>query len=588
MMERVSAQTSPVSDPRDRSADEGPDAVRGLEELDLPRPGLLIVDDETPILAAIRRTLRAEPYTIHTAESGREGLRILEQHRIGVVISDYKMREMDGVQFLNIVRSRFPEIQRIMLTGQADQSAIQDVINQAQIFRFISKPWDPQALILTISASFDQYRVLRENERLWQITERQNRELRELNHSLEQRIERRTAQLGRAKIEWERTFDAIVDPVAIVSHRYEVVRANLAYAAKASVEIRDVPGKRCFEILAGRSAPCVGCPLARALLGEAPRGVDIAATNDRTLHVWAYPLRPVSTDATSDPNLPPVSLSGEMAALTEDITSNLPEIGVEPGQAAVCYYRDVTDERALATELARTQKLASLGLFVGGVAHEINNPIGGILAFTQLLLRQGNGESIDPVLKDIESSALRCKRIIESLLSFAQGSQHLRRSSVEIDELVREAVASFERDYLKGGLTVELEIGTRERVEVDPALIHQLLRNLLQNAEHATVGPGGLIRVSVEPQGSMLAIEVTDRGRGIPEAQLSKIFDPFYTTKTDGRGTGLGLSICHRIVEQHSGSLDVRSKVGEGTTVRVLLPRVPDGTPSVPGTEGEV
>jgi signal transduction histidine kinase len=86
----------------------------------------------------------------------------------------------------------------------------------------------------------------------------------------------------------------------------------------------------------------------------------------------------------------------------------------------------------------------------------------------------------------------------------------------------------------------------------------------------------------------MLAIEVTDRGRGIPEPQLSKIFDPFYTTKTDGRGTGLGLSICHRIVEQHSGSLDVRSKVGEGTTVRVLLPRVPDATSPVPGTEGEV
>jgi two-component system NtrC family sensor kinase len=296
----------------------------------------------------------------------------------------------------------------------------------------------------------------------------------------------------------------------------------------------------------------------------------------------------VSPEPGSDPNQAPVSLSSEMAALTEDITSNLPEIGVEPGQAAVCYYRDVTDERALATELARTQKLASLGLFVGGVAHEINNPIGGILAFTQLLLRQGNGETIDPVLKDIESSALRCKRIIESLLSFAQGSQHLRRSSVQIDELVREAVSSFERDYLKGGLTVELDIQTTDRVDVDPALIHQLLRNLLQNAEHATIGPGGLIRVSVQLQGPMLAIEVTDRGRGIPEPQLSKIFDPFYTTKTDGRGTGLGLSICHRIVEQHSGSLDVRSKVGEGTTVRVLLPRVPDATSPVPGTEGEV
>ncbi|MFO0724880.1 MAG: ATP-binding protein [Myxococcota bacterium] len=568
----MSAQTTPMLE-GEASPEEG-DRILGRDELELPRPGLLIVDDEPPILAAIRRTLRAEPYTIYTAESGKEGLRILEQQRIGVVISDYKMREMDGVQFLNIVRSRFPEIQRIMLTGQADQSAIQDVINQAQIFRFISKPWDPQALILTISASFDQYRVLRENERLWQITERQNRELRELNHSLEQRIHRRTAQLARAKVEWERTFDAIVDPVAIVSHRYEVIRANLSYAERGGVEIRDVPGKRCYEILAGKSAPCTGCPLARALLGEPPRGVDIETNAGRTLHVWAYPLKPAA-EPSSDPGNAPVSPQDLASPLTEDITSNLPEMGVEPGQAAVCYYRDVTEERALAEELGRTQKLASLGLFVGGVAHEINNPIGGILAFTQLLLRQGLSDELSPVLKDIESSALRCKRIIESLLSFAQGSQQLRRSTVELGPLAEEAVTSFRRDYGKEDLEIRLDIQDSEvRSEADPALIHQLLRNLLQNAEHATSGPERRIDVRVLRIGAQAVLEVADRGHGIPEAHLSKIFDPFYTTKTDGRGTGLGLSICHRIAEQHGGSLEVRSKVGEGTTVRVLLPSV--------------
>jgi two-component system NtrC family sensor kinase len=556
--------------PSDRGADWPADQVsadRSSSERPRPRDaapanGLLLVDDEPTILVALRRVLAGQPYQIHTADNALEALRVLERERIAVVVSDYLMPDMNGVQFLNLVRARFPEIQRIIVTAKASLDLIQDVINQAQVFRFVNKPWDNQALLFTIEASFEQYRASHENERLRQLTERQNRELRDLNRDLEARIARRTRQLARAKAEWEQTFDAIVDPVAIVSARYEIVRANIAYAQATGVDIREIPRHRCHDILAGRDAPCVGCPLPAAVSGEPPRGVDVAGRAGRVLNVWAYAL----------PNLGETDLPGEV----ED-TSDV--VDVPPVGSAVCHYRDVTDERALGAELQRTQKLASLGLFVGGVAHEINNPVGGVLAHAQLLLEQHRDDpELASALRHIETDALRMKRIIQSLLSFAHGSA-VRRTLIDAETLIRDAVAAFDRDYAgKGHVPVRLELhGALPEVAVDGALIHQLIRNLLQNAEHAE--PRSEIRVSARSTASALELEVADDGVGISETNLQRIFDPFFTTKGQGRGTGLGLSLCYRIVEQHGGTIEARSRPGEGTTFRITIPHGPGAVP---------
>lgn len=548
----------------ERPSSERPSTERARPREDAPANGLLLVDDEPTILVALRRVLAGQPYQIHTADNALEALRVLERERIAVVVSDYLMPDMNGVQFLNLVRARFPEIQRIIVTAKASLDLIQDVINQAQVFRFVNKPWDNQALLFTIEASFEQYRASHENERLRQLTERQNRELRDLNRDLEARIVRRTRQLARAKAEWEQTFDAIVDPVAIVSARYTIVRANIAYAAASGVDIRDIPRRRCHDLLAGRDSPCVGCPLPAAVSGEPPRGVDVAGRAGRVLNVWAYAL----------PNLGETDLPGE--AEPED-TSDVAE--PQPVGSAVCHYRDVTDERALGAELQRTQKLASLGLFVGGVAHEINNPVGGVLAHAQLLLDQHRDDpELASALRHIETDALRMKRIIQSLLSFAHGSA-VRRTLIDAETLIREAVAAFDRDYAgKGHVPVRLELqGPLPEIAVDGALIHQLIRNLLQNAEHA--GPRSEIRVTARSSIAALELEVADDGVGIPEANLQRIFDPFFTTKGQGRGTGLGLSLCYRIVEQHGGTIEARSKSGEGTTFRITIPHGPGTVP---------
>jgi two-component system, NtrC family, sensor kinase len=520
------------------------------------RPALLVVDDDVSVLTALSRTLSTEPYAVFVAESPKMAMRLLERERVAVVLSDYDMPEMNGIDFLLDVRGRFPDVQRILFTAMLDPSVITDAINRAEIHRVVLKPWDAQALRWIVRSAIDHFRMRLDNERLSRLTENQNLELKELNKDLEARIARRTLQLQRAKHEWERTFDAIVDPVAIVNDRYEVVRANVAYARFAGMDVQAVPGRTCHQVLADRSSPCTGCTLPAAIKGRVPRSIEIPAKQ----RLLAMSLYPVQIDA------PPVEATGDLR--TADIRAGLP--------SAVCHYRDVTEERTLQGALARTQKLASLGLFVGGVAHEINNPLGGILAFTQLLLRSHPPrDELERSLKDIEQSALRCKRIIESLLAFSHGSES-KKTMIDLGPIARGALMAFVRDYAPSSKFDYSVAQDLPFVRGDPELIHQLLRNLLQNAEHAMQGRQGKVVLQVS-NGQLngrpaVMIEVIDQGTGIAEAQLIKIFDPFFTTKTRGQGTGLGLSICHRIVEQHGGTIEVASEVGKGTTFRVRLP----------------
>jgi len=159
---------------------------------------LLLVDDETSILSSLRRLLRPAGYKILTAESGRAGLEILEHEAIDLVISDMRMPEMDGAQFLEQVRGRWPEVTRLLLTGYADVTSTIEAINRGEIYRYISKPWDDNELTLIIRDALERRRLQGENARLLELTQRQNEALRELNASLEVKVRERTAELEQA------------------------------------------------------------------------------------------------------------------------------------------------------------------------------------------------------------------------------------------------------------------------------------------------------------------------------------------------------------------------------------------------------
>lgn len=157
---------------------------------------VLCVDDEKNILNSLRRLLRQENYNLLTASSGAEGLKLLEETHVQLVISDQRMPEMSGVDFLSQVREKYPEIIRIILSGYTDVNSITDAINKGHIYKFLLKPWDEQNLFLEIRQALQKYDLIEDNQRLHQQVLRQNEELKRMNENLEQIVAARTSELG--------------------------------------------------------------------------------------------------------------------------------------------------------------------------------------------------------------------------------------------------------------------------------------------------------------------------------------------------------------------------------------------------------
>src|SRR5262249_54695111 len=251
----------------------------------------------------------------------------------------------------------------------------------------------------------------------------------------------------------------------------------------------------------------------------------------------------------------------------------------EEGQA-VCSYRDVTEERSMTRRLIETEKMAAVGQLAGGVAHEINNPLGGILAFAQLMQRDEARSSSDrESLARIERSALRCKRIVESLLKFSRRSHTADRRPFNLSRCVEEAALLF-KTQLKASPGAKLVVQLASdlpSIYGDPIQLGQVVLNLLQNGLYALNGTLGTLTVETGQRNQSCYFSVEDNGAGIDPAHLPHIFEPSFTTKPPGEGTGLGLAIAYRIVEDHGGRFEVESKLGEGSRFTVFIPVLPMG-----------
>jgi len=224
--------------------------------------------------------------------------------------------------------------------------------------------------------------------------------------------------------------------------------------------------------------------------------------------------------------------------------------------------------------LIHTEKLASLGQLSAGVAHEINNPLGTILLFSNVLLKQLEpGDLRQENIRMIASEAMRCKNIVRGLLDFARQSR-VSKSSTNLAEIIKDVVKVQGAVAQSANviLTYQIEDGM-PRMMIDATQIKQLLVNLVQNGIDSISGKGEVkICARILNSGDSIELKVIDTGCGIPRENLSKIFTPFFTTKKMGKGTGLGMAIAYGVVKMHSGDISVESEEGKGTTISIRLP----------------
>ena len=225
-------------------------------------------------------------------------------------------------------------------------------------------------------------------------------------------------------------------------------------------------------------------------------------------------------------------------------------------------------------QLIQSEKLSGIGEFIAGVAHELNNPLTSVMGFSELLQKA----EIDPQhkrhLEMIHKSAMRCQKIVQSLLGFARRSAP-ERKAVCLNSLVEAALEILQYQLRTSNVETILKLDPQlPHAMVDPHQIQQVFVNLINNARQAIEAhqPKGWIKLTTVRNGESVVVIIQDNGPGIAPENLSKIFDPFFTTKEVGKGTGLGLSLCYGIIKDHGGNVTPRSRPGEGATFVIELP----------------
>jgi PAS domain S-box-containing protein len=264
------------------------------------------------------------------------------------------------------------------------------------------------------------------------------------------------------------------------------------------------------------------------------------------------------------------------------ISANFMPVKTDAGEvgAILCIARDITETKNLQRQLVNAEKLASLGTLAAGVAHEINNPLGVILGFCELLLRKTEeGTQQHEDLKTIERQGLLCKETVENLLSFARAEKQPREYS-DLNAGIEEIAKIVRHLMEKNGITLALELdGNLPPVKGDARQLQQVFLNLITNAMAAMERGGTLTIRSFPERATRRAVALfQDTGTGIPPDHIDHIFEPFFTTKPEGQGTGLGLFVSYGIITSYGGTIECASTpaaaLGKppGTTFTVKLP----------------
>ncbi len=499
------------------------------------RSSILIVEDERLVAKDLQQTLESMGYNAYAiASSSEEALQLASERCPHLVLMDIRIKgERDGIETAEILHSRF-DVPVVYLTAHADEGTVERA-KASDPYGYLLKPVKSAELRSVIEVSLHRHemdRQLRYQQR-WVST----------------------------------TLETLADVVVVCDVEGIVSMLNPAAEQLLGVDSTSAVGKPADDLLHLRVRGELVTPFADVLRTRNPVQLHEA------ILVTAHGERVIS-DSVS-----PILNGRDMLG-------------------AVMVVRDITGEKLLQERLAQASRMASLGTMAAGVAHEMNNPLSIISANVSYVrdrvdrvlqtLQQGQFpdevqlRSLERALEaqdEIERAATRTANVVTDLRSYTRPGDEAENQA-NIAATVQSSVKATSREFIDRARVDNQLVsqGDLPLVAIEPSRLEQVLVNLLINAAHA-ISPGhkeqNQVTISLgDSEAGTLGVLVEDTGPGIPSEVQARIFDPFFTTKKVDQGTGLGLSICHGIIASAGGEIQVDSELGQGTTIRIVLPTV--------------
>jgi PAS domain S-box-containing protein len=335
-------------------------------------------------------------------------------------------------------------------------------------------------------------------------------------------------------------FDGITDLVILLDPRYRIKMVNKAFLDQHDVKLEEILNRSLADLSMKKPCPLKGCKTPLSGLPGSPVVEQVHARDGSIYEVTFYPQ---------------FSEQGEV-------------------NNVICYTKNITEKKEVERRIQQTEKLVAVGQLAAGVAHEINNPLGVILCYTDLIKENNpRNEEIKADITVIERHTENCRRIVADLLDFSRSrGTGITKQPVSINGVIENVLSMVRQQFVKKQIALICTLDdTVPACPIDSRRLKQVLLNLIMNAGQAIV-TNGTINIRTRAENSSIIIEVEDDGPGISKDIQDKIFDPFFSTKEPGEGTGLGLSVSYGIIQEHDGEIMVRSTPGHGTCFTLILP----------------
>jgi PAS domain S-box-containing protein len=491
---------------------------------------LLLVEDSPQHQQLIKNALLHGPLDISVtmADSGEKGLELLEKGRYDVILLNYSLPKMNGLEFLWSLRKRGITIPTIMITGHGNEQVAVQAMKMG-IYDYVNKDGEYLTkLYLVIQRALERYELKIQQEELRQRTAYINKRLQQEKRKLENII------------------SAIGAGLAIIDKNYHVIWSNRTMEEWFKTD-RDLEGIPCYVLFKRGSKNCNKCTMRHTFETGGIQRVKHSLVNSEGERKH-YQLT----------TTPLMDINGDVIQV-------------------LCLVQDITNQVGMQLKLIQAGKLAAIGELASGLAHQLNNPLVGILNYVQLMLRKIAPEDPNRELLDtVERGAKQCRDIVRNLLNFSR-PHHFNFELLDLQTIITSTLVLIENTLRVGNIKIIRDINKAlPPIEGNVTQIQQVFLNLLMNALHA-MPQGGEIRISTDTirdqeEQDYAVIKFVDSGPGIPKSIIDKIFDPFFTTKEKDQGTGLGLSIAYGIIKAHNGKIVVESDEGNGAAFTVYFP----------------